>query len=955
MNLWFFFFCSLGDGYNEPSARRCSTPIDGYNFRPCPLSLNFFDFELESPFVLSASPLTDSLEVIEKAYEQGWAGVVLKTAFDGESPVHVPSEYMTRHGKETWGNCDNVSARSIRDVIEDIKILKKKWPGKWTAASTGGPVSGNDQADRLVWGSNTRALEDAGACAIEYSLSCPQGGEGAEGDIVSQSSSLSSKVVEWVLSEARNPSIPKIFKLTSATPIPLGIVQALQNGPLAKYPDHKVAITMANSFPAGALREVSRCGGSESSRWPYKAVVVGLSGSGVTPLSYLALSKISESNITISGNGGVMDSKSAAHFLALGCSMIQICTMAEQYGLGVVSHLEEGLSHLLQEHGYQNAQELVGDAKKDPIADFLVLPPAPQAISSLTFPDLCVQCGNCHRCPYGAIHDDPSTGMPSIDPELCVGCGMCALKCPTDALSMVQRPHSFPSPSHLKPQQQRQYNTKTTGTFHLPPSSSFIAKHFLSSTSAQPKTRSLAQYNFPVKDGGDLLLKNGIVVTPEDLIENCDILIREGHIKKIGKDLDDIQSGSGVETFDASGCLLHPGFVCGHGHFYSLFARGMPTPIDEPPSQNFLEVLQKMWWRIDRSLTLEDCALSARLGALGSVRCGTTTVIDHHSSYSAIENSLDVIASECNSAGIRIITAFEVSDRNGKELCDQAVEENVRFAKRIFAEKNSMVGAMFGLHAPFTLNDDTLTICSEHIRELNKEAALIGRQYGAHIHLCEDVGDNQFDKESQPGKRLTDAGIVSNHSLLAHCVHLGGKFPSDLSTVCQHHPTIAHCPSSNANNAVGIANNDALEKAGATVALGTDGMYYDMINEFQRAGLFAKLKAHSPSHASANKCYEWLQNSSQIASSTLGVRVGELVEGAVGDVVVLSYNAPTKLTLGNLPWHMSFGMGAQHVRKTVVNGIALCPFEAEKEAASIARELAPGVWKRFNDLYEQEK
>ena len=163
-----------------------------------------------SPFLLSAAPPTDGYEQMRKAYEAGWAGGVMKTAFDGV-PIHIPSRYMFAFDQTTYGNCDNVSGHPLDRVCREVERLRREFPDRLTLASTGGPVTGHDELDRHGWQANTRKLEGAGALGIEYSLSCPQGGDGTKGDIVSQDAELTAKIIDWVL-ESRRPGGPQALQ-----------------------------------------------------------------------------------------------------------------------------------------------------------------------------------------------------------------------------------------------------------------------------------------------------------------------------------------------------------------------------------------------------------------------------------------------------------------------------------------------------------------------------------------------------------------------------------------------------------------------------------------------------------------------------------------------------------------------------------------------------------------------
>ena len=240
----------------------------------------------------------------------------------------------------------------------------KEYPDRLIGASTGGPVSGDDAVDRKVWQANSRKLEQAGAMVVEFSLSCPQGGDGTEGAIVSQSAALTAKVVDWVM-ETSDPNVPKLFKLTGAVTSIEVIVKAVKEV-LAKYPDKKAGVTLANSFPSLVFRPGRKAAWDEG-------IVVGMSGAGVAPISNLTLASVGQLGVTVSGNGGPMDYRSAAHFLALGARTVQFCTVAMKYGVGIVGELHSGLSHLMQARGIRSVEELIGRALPDPVTDFMAL------------------------------------------------------------------------------------------------------------------------------------------------------------------------------------------------------------------------------------------------------------------------------------------------------------------------------------------------------------------------------------------------------------------------------------------------------------------------------------------------------------------------------------------------------------------------------------------------------
>ncbi|RCK75103.1 MAG: Pyridine nucleotide-disulfide oxidoreductase family protein [Ignavibacteriae bacterium] len=415
---------------DKPTKSRVILP--GRVLIPVPLETDFFGRKILSPFLLSAAPPTDGYAQMKKAYEAGWAGGIMKTAFDNV-PIHIPSEYMFAFSKSTYANCDNVSGHPLDRVCREVEKLIREYPDRLTAASTGGPVTGDDESDSRAWQSNTKKLESAGAMAIEYSLSCPQGGDGTKGDIVSQDAELTAKIIDWVM-QVSDPEIPKLFKLTAAVTSIYPIITAIKEV-FAKYPDKKAGVTLANTFPTLAFRK------GQKKTWE-EGIVVGMSGEGVLPISYLTLANVSKLGVMVSGNGGPMDYKAAANFLALGAKNVQFCTIVMKYGYGIIDDLHSGLSYLMQERGIKSVAELIGRALPNPITGFMELP-STKKISAVV-PELCEHCGNCTRCPYLAIELDKNK-IPVTDPARCIGCSICVQKCFAGALYMRER-----TPKELK-------------------------------------------------------------------------------------------------------------------------------------------------------------------------------------------------------------------------------------------------------------------------------------------------------------------------------------------------------------------------------------------------------------------------------------------------------------------------------------------------------------------------
>jgi cytosine/adenosine deaminase-related metal-dependent hydrolase len=228
-----------------------------------------------------------------------------------------------------------------------------------------------------------------------------------------------------------------------------------------------------------------------------------------------------------------------------------------------------------------------------------------------------------------------------------------------------------------------------------------------------------------------LLITNATLVnwTPRQ-VEGRAVFVEDGRIMDIGTTADLIARHPTAEQFDARGRLLMPGNICAHTHFYGAFARGLAIPGSAP--RDFPEILRKLWWPLDKSLTLEDVRLSALVCLVDAIKHGTTTLIDHHASPNAIDGSLDAIANAVDQAGLRAVLCYEVTDRDGPEKAKAGIAENVRFLRAAVSRPN--IGATFGLHASLTLSDETLKACVEanapfgsgfHIHVAEHEASLV--------------------------------------------------------------------------------------------------------------------------------------------------------------------------------------------------------------------------------------
>jgi len=365
------------------------------------------------------------------------------------------------------------------------------------------------------------------------------------------------------------------------------------------------------------------------------------------------------------------------------------------------------------------------------------------------------------------------------------------------------------------------------------------------------------------------------------------------------------------EVIDARGKLLIPGMVCAHTHLYSALARGMPPPPRVP--NNFREILELIWWRLDRALDEETIYYSALAGAIEAARAGTTCLIDHHASPSYVTGSLQLVRQAIEEVGLRAVLCYEVTDRSGENERDLGVEENRKFlswTREAASDPNSneagcLFRAMVGAHASFTLSDESLRMLGELT---NWSGA------GLHIHVAEDRCDTE-DCRDKYGigivERLAGFDLLGDSTILAHGVHLSER---EIDLASEHQCWFAHNPRSNMNNRVGYA---PIERFGDRVLLGTDGIGADMLEETHYAFYAAQqAKLDLPQ----NYWLRVLANNQRFASQLFGVDLGSLQPGSAADFVVLNYESPTPITSENLAAHFVFGITSAAVESTMVGG-----------------------------------
>lgn len=385
-----------------------------------------------------------------------------------------------------------------------------------------------------------------------------------------------------------------------------------------------------------------------------------------------------------------------------------------------------------------------------------------------------------------------------------------------------------------------------------------------------------------------------------------DIRITDGKIAEINEkpfnpSKDFSKSSGGKDTLNADGRVVTIPLINFHDHFYSRLAKGL---LIKGKMDSFKNILKNLWWKLDFILDEEMIKASAQMAVLESIRQGITYIFDHHSSPQSSAGSLEIIANVMKEIDLRGVLCFEATNRNGSELAAEGIKEN-----KDFVEKNSDdIKSLLGLHASFTLSDESLSTASEILKKYN---------LGIHIHLCEDKVDKEESMKNygaSPIERLRKFHLLNNKSILSHGIHLSEK---DYETICEFGCAIAYNPDSNLNNAVGLARlkNIPVE---IQILTGTDGMHSNPAKSLKQLFLLSRHCGMSfdESFALVKRIYfdqfNFIKKYFQDFSS---LNIDDRA-----DLILWDYIPPTPISKDNFLGHYVYGIVERPVHSVLQNG-----------------------------------
>lgn len=425
-------------------------------------------------------------------------------------------------------------------------------------------------------------------------------------------------------------------------------------------------------------------------------------------------------------------------------------------------------------------------------------------------------------------------------------------------------------------------------------------------------------------------LINANIFNYDSIRENCYVLFEE-KILKVGP----MSKFKGAHLiYDCKGNLLVPALVNCHSHIYSTLARGWNTTFNP---KSFVELLEQMWWKLDRALKEEDIYYSGLVSGVELIKNGVTTVVDHHASGGMIKGSLEVLRKAlCDDIGLRGIFCFETSERFNLKEC---IAENLDFSKN----QTKNYSGLMGMHACLTLNDEAL-----------KEIAEKSGNLPIHIHVGESEEDNILSLEKYgltPIERLEKFGLLRENSILSHCINISDK---DKDILSKYKVFIALNPTSNLNNAVGIADIKGFKDRNVKCLLGNDGLGFNLTREMINLVFAMHLRYKSPTACSIDDLREIIKNNYDYVNNLLGCKLGDIKQGYEADFFTIDYKAPTPINNNNLFGHFFYGIIDNFKPKSLwcKGEVKMKNYEVLKDEEKIYKEaskVAEKLWKRCKE------
>lgn len=419
-----------------------------------------------------------------------------------------------------------------------------------------------------------------------------------------------------------------------------------------------------------------------------------------------------------------------------------------------------------------------------------------------------------------------------------------------------------------------------------------------------------------------LLLKNisSLMVSADsDDLHDVDLLVDGNMIQKIFKNIDQKQYKD-VRVIDCKGCVVIPGLVNTHHHFFQTLTRNIPE-VANAKLFDWLVFLYEIWKNID-----DEGVYYSSLTAIGELlKSGCTLSTDHHYLYT--KKMKDVMAMQFKAAdelGIRFSPtrgSMCLSKKDGglpPDTVVQSEEEILSNSEEVIKKYNdlsfdSMHKIVLAPCSPFSVTKKSM-----------RDAADLARKYSIrlHTHLCETI-----DEENQsmamyslrPLELMQECGFIGEDVFYAHGIWFNDD---ELEILKKTKTNIAHCPSSNMRLGSGICRTKEMNQMGINVAIAVDGSASNdssnMLNELRNALLLSRVKYKENGLSSRDVLKMGTINGAKLLGYSQ--KLGELREGYLADIAVfpiddISYVGAHSDEVGSLLFTQS-----RNTKYTIVNG-----------------------------------
>ena len=428
------------------------------------------------------------------------------------------------------------------------------------------------------------------------------------------------------------------------------------------------------------------------------------------------------------------------------------------------------------------------------------------------------------------------------------------------------------------------------------------------------------------------VLTNVSIYDFNSLRKNCYIKFNS-QIEEIG-DMKNFNDEDIDEIYNLKGSLVMPGLTNCHTHIYSTLSRGMNVPFNP---KSFQDILNQLWWKLDAKLDNEGNYYSALVYGVDCIKNGVTSIIDHHASGLDILGSLSEIKKAISDEmGLRGIFCFETSDRFNTYEC---IKENIEFSRK----KDEKFAGLFGMHASLSLSDETLENISKELNGLP-----------IHIHVAEsqeDVENCRSKYNMSIIERLDKFNLLKEDSILAHCVHINCE---EGKIIGHRNCKIAMNPTSNMNNAVGIANYEIFKGNNIKCMVGNDGLGANITRDYLNVVYAMKNKLGSTTKFGLDDLVELIQNGYEYIGDMLNIKIGKIEEGYKADFITVPYDAPTALNNDNVLGHVFFGIFESfHPKDVWVDGKMLMEnYQVKYNTEDLyekSRKVSEKLWERVNE------